>query len=67
MSIKMEDGQYGARAVLRSEWSERDFRKIRSRQCAELEINYAKGWSGSNLSFLALLPSLVLDFGPAPG
>jgi hypothetical protein len=58
MEIEFENGNYGERAVLRSAWSERTLEKIRSRQCAELEINHAKGWSGTDVSFLAALPWL---------
>jgi hypothetical protein len=58
MDIEFENGEYGERAVLRSAWSDQVLEKIRSRQCFELEINHAKGWSGPDLHFLGLLPWL---------
>jgi len=58
MDIEFEQGKYGERAVLQSTWSDQIFEQIRSRRCSELEINHAKGWSGADVSFLALVPWL---------
>ncbi len=64
--VEFEDGQYGLRAVLKSAWSDQLAREIQTRQCSELEINHAKGWSGDDLSFLISCPWLkalkIIDF-----
>lgn len=64
--IEFENGKYGVRAILKSEWSERIAREIQIRQCLELEVNHAKGWSGEDLSFLSACPLLkalkIIDF-----
>ena len=66
MAVEFENGDRGERAVLRSPWSETVYEQIRARRCPELEINYAKGWSGKDVSFVVLLPWLralkIIDF-----
>ena len=64
--IEFETGKYGIRAVLKSAWSEQISKEISLRQCAELEINTGKGWSGADLEFLSSYPWLkaltIIDF-----
>ncbi len=62
----MEDGRYGRRVVLNSEWSDQLIGSLTSNGVVELELNQAKGWRGNDLSFLAKLPGLksfeIFDF-----
>lgn len=64
--VEFEHGKYGIRAVIKSAWSEAIAKQIVSKQCAELEINHAKGWTGDNLDFLSCCPWLkalkIIDF-----
>jgi Leucine-rich repeat (LRR) protein len=64
--IKLEDGEYGRRAVITSAWSDEITRFLTSEKIVDLELNYAKGWKGRDLSFLAALPNLrwfkMVDF-----
>lgn len=56
--IKLEDGEHGRRAVIAAPWSEETTRFLISEKIVDLELNQAKGWRGSDLSFLAALPDL---------
>jgi hypothetical protein len=65
-AVSLEDGKYGRRAVLASEWSDQLIGYFASNDVAELELNQAKGWKGQDLSFLDKLPGLksfeIFDF-----
>jgi Leucine-rich repeat (LRR) protein len=45
--------------VLRGQWSDELLSNMRNRRVSGLELNYAKGWKGTDLSFLAQLPALT--------
>ena len=57
--IWLEDGKYGRRAAIESAWSPamRDY--LVAKDVVELELNYAKGWIGDDISFLRELPHLL--------
>ncbi len=65
--IRLEDGQYGRRAVITSAWAPEISRYLLANNVLELELNHAKGWRGSDLSFLEALPQLrafkIIDWG----
>jgi Leucine-rich repeat (LRR) protein len=65
--LRLEDGEYGQRAVITSEWSPEISRYLLANNIVELELNYAKGWRGKDLSFLKELPRLkafkIIDWG----
>jgi hypothetical protein len=56
--VKLEDGEYGRRAVITSTWRSEMSRYLLANDVLELELNYAKGWRGNDLSFLKELPQL---------
>jgi len=56
--IQLEDGEYGRRAVLTSAWSTGMLNDLLANDVLELELNYAKGWRGTDLTFLRRLPQL---------
>src|ERR1700730_7875339 len=56
--VKLEDGEYGRRAVITSKWRSEMSRYLLANDVLELELNYAKGWRGNDLSFLKELPQL---------
>jgi len=64
--ITLENGRYGRRAILNSAWLDYFVQYLADNAVVELELNYAKGWHGQSLSFLAELPSLkafeIFDF-----
>ncbi len=64
---KLEDGEYGLRAVVTSAWAPDMARYLLAHNVLELELNYAKGWHGNDLSFLKQLPQLrafkIIDWG----
>jgi internalin A len=64
--VALERGQYGLRAVLQAPWSDTIRRRIQEAGIRELELNYAKGWKGDDLSFLESVSDLqvlkILDF-----
>jgi len=68
-AIKLEDGRYGARAVLTAPWSDSLMLLLEQHGVVEIELNMAKGWMGNDLSFLKRLPHLkaleVLDLRPS--
>jgi Leucine-rich repeat (LRR) protein len=65
--ISIQDGEYGRRVVLHSEWSGRLLEDMAKNAVVELELNIAKGWRGNDLSFLGDLTGLlafeIFDFG----
>jgi hypothetical protein len=65
-AISFEDGEYGRRVVLNSNWSDEFLKYLINNEVVELELNQAKGWRGEDLSFLASLPNLksfeIFDF-----
>ena len=56
--MKLEDGEYGRRAVMTSAWSPEISGYLFAHEVLELELNYAKGWRGHDLRFLEELPQL---------
>lgn len=54
----LEHGKFGPRLLLRGAWSMEALAASRSAGVRELELNYAKGWTGHDYSFLSQLPSL---------
>jgi len=57
-AYEVEEGKYGARLILRSSWQNELAEYIRRHEIKELELNYAKGWVGEDLSFLSAVPHL---------
>ncbi len=58
-NVKFEEGKYGRRAVIASAWSEEMTKYLINHKIVELELNHAKGWVGSDLSFLSELSHLL--------
>jgi len=54
----LEHGVLGLGAILTSEWSEGICHQLLREPIVELELNYAKGWQGKDLAFLAHFPDL---------
>lgn len=54
----IENGTYGPRMVVTGPWSPKAEALIENRGIKELELNYAKGWSGHDYSFLDHLAGL---------
>jgi Leucine-rich repeat (LRR) protein len=67
VSITIDNGNYGLRAIPDSKWSEDLTAYVRDKGVVELELNVAKGWNGDDISFLSALPNLkafeIFDFG----
>lgn len=65
-AIELEKGKYGPMAVITGHWSDEIASDLASLKIMELELNYAKGWRGSDLSFLSNFPWLqrfkITDF-----
>lgn len=65
--MKLEDGEFGHRAVITSAWAPGMSRYLLANGVVELELNHAKGWHGNDLSFLEELPQLrafkIIDWG----
>lgn len=57
-NFSIEDGIYGQRAVLKSEWEKGTEQILLQNGVVELELNDAKGWHGSDISFVKFLPDL---------
>ena len=57
--LKLEKGRYGKRVVITAAWSEEMGQLIRRHGVVELDLNSAKGWRGTDLSFLATVPHLL--------
>jgi hypothetical protein len=64
--VKLEDGEYGLRAVIAAVWSNEMISFLVEKHIAELELNDGKGWQGNDLNFLVELPQLralkIIDF-----
>jgi Leucine-rich repeat (LRR) protein len=64
--VTIENGVYGLRAVVTSAWSEALASDLHEKNITEMELNYAKGWRGNNVSFLNEFPQLqslkITDF-----
>lgn len=58
-SYVLEQGEYGLRAVLTSDWYAATERDLLKRPVSEIELNRGKGWRGQDLSFLSLFPELL--------
>jgi len=58
-SVEIAAGKHGPRAVLHAPWSGEAEEAVRRAGARELELNLAKGWRGSDLSFLARIPPLL--------
>lgn len=56
--IVIEQGMYGRRAVIISPWREEMTKALLAADVLELELNDGKGWRGTDLRFLNLLPQL---------
>lgn len=50
-----EIGKYGKRIILTSEWDDKYIEYITANSIKEITLNHAKGWKGSDLSFLKYL------------
>lgn len=57
-NVCFEEGEYGVRAILTSKWQDNLASIFNKKQVAELELNWAKGWSGDALLFLEALKEL---------
>ncbi|MES1165654.1 MAG: hypothetical protein ABUR63_07855 [Verrucomicrobiota bacterium] len=57
-SFTIDAGDGGPRLVAHGSWSPAVAEAMRANRVTELELNYAKGWSGTDYSFLADLPAL---------
>ena len=57
-AFEVEEGKYGRRLIVRSSWHSELAEYIRHHQIKELELNYAKGWKGDEISFLSAVPHL---------
>lgn len=65
--ITFEDGSYGRKAVIQSDWTTDTAKYLVDHGVVEIELNMAKGWkAGSDLSFLSEVPFLksfeIVDF-----
>jgi hypothetical protein len=52
VGVTIENGAYGPRAVLTSEWSVAVERYLKAAAVTEIELNHAKGWHGDTVAFL---------------
>jgi len=57
--IDFSSGEYGVKAVIRSEWQEEYLTKLIQNNVKELELNDGKGWHSKNVDFLEFLPNLT--------
>ncbi len=55
---ELTKGEYGLRLSLMSSWSDKIEQIIKTKHVVELELNYAKGWDGDDLSFLETIKNL---------
>lgn len=55
----IEPGQYGPKLVLTGDWDDRLLAEVRRHAVVELEVNYARGFCGRDLEFLAKTPHLL--------
>lgn len=65
-NIEFEQGKYGIRAVIKSEWQNSFIKQLSDKEVKEIELNDGKGWRGDNVDFLKLFPDLqsliIIDF-----
>ncbi len=54
----VEEGRYGPKIVVTGRWSENIQKVMVSEDVKEMELNYAKGWKGDDVSFIQRLPQL---------
>lgn len=54
----IEQGKFGPQVVLESAWDDDVAKFMRTRAISELQVNYARGFVGKDLSFLEALPEL---------
>src|SRR5215475_12068603 len=59
VNIKLENGIYGQKALVLSEWSDQVSLYLIDHKIREVELNMAKGWRGKDLSFLSDVPHLL--------
>ena len=57
-AFEVEEGKYGGRLIVRSSWHSELAEYISRHEIRELELNYAKGWKGDEISFLSAIPHL---------
>jgi len=57
--VHLEEGKYGRTAVVTSAWRDEITTYLLDNGVVELRPNYALGWQGADLSFLACLPQLL--------
>ena len=57
-SFTVEDGRFDLRLVMNGPWSSEVLDLVSERGIKEIELNYAKGWKGTDYSFLRQLPFL---------
>ncbi|MFV0388658.1 MAG: hypothetical protein ACK5NT_07875 [Pyrinomonadaceae bacterium] len=57
-TVQFEEGEYGKKAIVRSEWKSSYLELLKSHDIAELELNTGKGWRGSNVDFLRYFDTL---------
>jgi len=57
--VKLENGDYGVRAIVTGEWSGGMADYLLANSVTELELNDGKGWAGSDILFLCRLPELT--------
>ena len=64
--VKLEDGEFGRVAIVNSIWTRETTHYLLANNVLELDLNYTKGWRGSDLSFLKELRHLrafrILDW-----
>lgn len=58
-AVAFVPGTYGRRALLRGDWDDRMADFLKAFDVVEIELNMAKGWYGTNLSFFSKLPWLL--------
>jgi len=56
--IEFKEGEWGTKAVIRSEWQDSFVNILLGKRTMELELNDGKGWFGTNIDFLRYLPQL---------
>ncbi|MDB5089168.1 MAG: hypothetical protein JWR09_3162 [Mucilaginibacter sp.] len=57
-NIEFENGDYGTKAIIKTEWQDSFLRLLLDKEVKELELNDGKGWYGDNVDFLQYLPGL---------
>ena len=57
--IKLEQGNYGTKAILLSGWENSFIAYFKEKNVVELYLNHALGWNDDNVLFLKNLPNLL--------